>query len=196
MMFLAHWADNSNHFMKNARKSPPAISSEMVGSPSYLILLSHIAGPRDSLCDICYTTHHLSLCILLISREYRFVTSFLQPTFSSFPNTSLPHPLCRIFFFILSLSFIFDPFSSLGHWSFCLSPCSLLSSVLPNSSTSLLSLAWPFLSVFFSLASGSLKNIQNLSSLSASGLCVLPFLFVYVSLCPTDHPVCPSARFY
>lgn len=77
----------------------------MVGSPSYLILLSHIAGPRDSLCDICYTTHHLSLCILLISREYLFVTSFLQLTFSSFPNTSLPHPLCRIFFsFCLSLS--------------------------------------------------------------------------------------------
>lgn len=49
---------------------------------------------------------------------------------------------------------------------------------------------------FFALASGSLKNIQNLSSLSASGLCVLPFLSVYVSLCPTDHPVCPSARFY
>lgn len=105
-------------------------------------------------------------------------------------------PTLSYFFSILSLSFIFDPFSSLGHWSFCLSPCSLLSSVLPNSSTSLLSLAWPFLSVFFALASGSLKNIQNLSSLSASGLCVLPFLSVYVSLCPTDHPVCPSARFY
>lgn len=146
----------------------------MVGSPSYLILLSHIAGPRDSLCDICYTTHHLSLCILLISREYLFVTSFLQPTFSSFPNTSLPHPLCRIFFFILSLSFIFDPFSSLGHWSFCLSPCSLLSSVLPNSSTSLLSLAWPFLSLFFCL---SLRFIKEYPKLVVS-VCVWP-------LCPS-----------
>lgn len=196
MMFLAHWADNSNHFMKNARKSPPAISSEMVGSPSYLILLSHISGPRDSLCDICYTTHHLSLCILLISREYLFVTSFLQPTFSSFPNTSLPHPLCRIFFsFCLSLSsltlslhWVID--LSASHLALC---WALYFQTPPPRFFPLLDLSYLF---FFALASGSLKNIQNLSSLSASGLCVLPFLSVYVSLCPTDHPVCPSARFY
>lgn len=83
-------------------------------------------------------------------------------------------PTLSYFFFILSLSFIFDPFSSLGHWSFCLSPCSLLSSVLPNSSTSLLSLAWPFLSVFFCL---SLRFIKEYPKLVVS-VCVWP-------LCPS-----------
>lgn len=146
----------------------------MVGSPSYLILLSHIAGPRDSLCDICYTTHHLSLCILLISREYLFCHFLPAANLFILSKHVFASPTLSYFFFILSLSFIFDPFSSLGHWSFCLSPCSLLSSVLPNSSTSLLSLAWPFLSVFFCL---SLRFIKEYPKLVVS-VCVWP-------LCPS-----------
>lgn len=55
--------------------------------------------------------------------------------------------------------------------------------------------------LFFASASGSLKNIKKSLSLSflflsLSGLCVVAFLSVYVSLCPTDHPVGPSARLY
>lgn len=145
----------------------------MVGSPSYLILLSHIAGPCDSLCDICYTTHHLSLCILLISREYLFVTSFLQPTFSSFPNTSLPHPLCRIFFHFVSLFHLW-PFLFIGSLIFL--PLTLLSAELCTSK--LLHLAsFPcltFLICFFCL---SLRFIKEYPKLVVS-VCVWP-------LCPS-----------
>lgn len=127
---------------------------------------------------------------------------------------SFCHFLPAVNLFILSkhvfasptLSYIFFHFVSLFHlWPFLFIgsliflPLTLLSA--ERCTSKLLHLAsFPCLTFlirfFFALASGSLKNIQNLSSLSASGLCALPFLSVYASLCPTDHPVCPSARFY
>lgn len=90
-----------------------------------------------------------------------------------------------------ALSYSFFHFVSLFHlWPFLFIgsliflPLTLLSAELCTSK--LLHLAsFPcltFIICFFALASGSLKNIQNLSFLSASGLCVLPFLSVYVSL--------------
>lgn len=135
--------------------------------------------------------HFLPAASFFIFSAHIFATLTLHLTPTQ-PHSFFP-PLAH-------LSFIFDPLSSLGHWSLWLSPCSLLNSSLPDSSISFLSVAWPFLSVFAS-AAGLLKNIKNSSSLSflflsLSGLYVVPFLFVCLSLCPTDHPVGPSARLY
>lgn len=119
-------------------------------TPCHSILLSHVVESLDSL-DICYTTRTLSSRVFSSSQENISL---------SLPSCSQPFHLFRshlchthsaldscFIFFIPSFSFIFDPFSSSGHWSFRLSPCTLLSFFVQNSSSSHLSLAWPFLSV-------------------------------------------------
>lgn len=122
-----------------------------------------------------------------------------ESTVLSLPSCSQPsHLSAQIFatlallslsltlFFFASLSFIFDPFSSSGHWSFWLSPCSLFSKAPPSLFLPSLDL---FLSVFFFFASvwHSLKNIKKSSSLSflflsLSDLCVVAFLSLCLSL--------------
>lgn len=67
--------------------------------------------------------HHLSLCILIISREHHSVASILLPAFSSLPR-SLWHP--RLFFHCFS--FMCGPLLTGGHWSFMQSHCSVISS--------------------------------------------------------------------
>ena len=107
--------------------------------------------------------------------------------------------LSHFFFFPSHLSFIFDPLPSLGHWSFL-----ALSWAPPllNSSISLLVPARPFLSVLC-LGIAFVKEYQKvkclcrfLGSISAGPSVVLVSLSMSLSLCPTDHPVGPSARFY
>lgn len=167
-----------------------------------------MVGPLDSLSDSCYT-HTLSLAMYSPLLQRASFCHFL-PAFSSFLLTSLPHSLCSLF---LSHSpppshriFLFHPWPFLFIGSLIFLALTLLSAELSSSKLlhlSPLSLAWPFLSVSFFLPPplGSLKNIKkslclSFLFLSLSGLCVVPFLSVYVFLCLTDHPVGPFARLY
>lgn len=190
-------------------------------SPWSFVLNGQILQSFNSTVPCCWTSWFLKRQLLHYTHfiSHYVFSSSLGSIVLSLPSCSQPFHLFRShlchthsaphshsasllfsFFSPAHLSFIFDPFFPLGHWSLWLSPCSLLNSILPNSSISFLSLAWPFLSVFAS-ATGLLTNIKNLSSLSflflsLSGLYVVSFLSICLSLCPTDHPVGPSARLY
>lgn len=103
------------------RSDPPITHSHRPVLPDFL----------DSVSDSCYTHTHtlyLPLCILLVSREHRSVTSFLPASLFHLLRSHLFAALthCLAFDVTVSLAFIFDPFPSSGHWSLWLSPCSLL----------------------------------------------------------------------
>lgn len=140
------------------RSDPPIIQSQRPMLSDSLILLATAATRR---------TLYLSLCILLVSREQRSVTSFLQPAFSSPLLTSLPHSFCSLllshFFFLpthlflssLTLSFHLVIDLSGSH----LALCWVLLSKTP-SSPFFSSLCLTFLSVFC-LGLGYFKEYQK-----------------------------------
>lgn len=94
-----------------------------------------------------------------MSTEYCSVTSFLQPVFHHFcSHVCHTHfPFFCLFSFIASL--IFDPFSSLGHWSLSLWPSSFVAFL--HSCLALLNLSYPFCSS----AVGLPKSVRKLLSL-------------------------------
>lgn len=107
-------------------RRPKQSDAQIIFSPIFLCRTSWISKRQ--------LPHYLSLCILLISREYRSITLLLLPAVSSSPLASLLHSFCSpslaIFFLdIASFSFIFNPFSPMGHWSIWLLPTPLNSSV-------------------------------------------------------------------
>lgn len=169
-------------------RNPPCSFISNDQTPNISIPLFCVVGFLDSVSDSCHIISH-----------YVF-SSPLESIVLSLPSCCQPFHLFRLhlcnthsslpiflIFFIASLSFIFDPFSSMGHWSFWLSPCSLLSSLLLNSPISPLYLASPFSSVFLASALCSLKNIKKSLSrsfllLSWPGLCLIAFsLSVFLS---------------
>lgn len=148
----------------------------MVRSPNHSIPLSLDVGLRKR--QLLHNTHFISRYVVSSSPE----SIVLSLPSCSQPFNLFHSHLCHIhsallfmslLFFIASLSFIFDPFSSFGHWSFCPSPRSPLSSLRLNSSISLLFPCLTFLIsfffLFFRICLGLVKRIwkkNNLSSLS------------------------------
>lgn len=196
-MLLTYRADSSNHFAENTKKFPQVYFKRS----DHSILLSHVVGFLESVSDNCYTTHTLSLTMYSPHLQRASFCHFLPEASLFIFSAHIFATLTLLFFsplhlslssLTLSLHWVID--LSVSHLALC---WALFSQTPPSLFFPLLDLSY----LFFASASGSLKNIKKSSSLSflflsPSGLCVVPFLSVYVSLCPTDHPVGPSAKLY
>lgn len=195
---------------KTSRWHQWSLAEELKGIPPIFGLIPprslSVVGPARSWSASCCTTCTLSVTMYSPHLRRASFCHFLHATglfissARALAAVALLSPSFRLLSLAATLPFIFWPLLFIGSLISPASTLTLLNSILWKSSISFLYLAWPFLSLFAS-APGLLKNIKKASHLLSflflfPSLCVVPFLSVYVSLCPTDHPVGPWARLY